>query len=135
MCKLSLDWSVLIQFLCLFVLYIITIVIDPEMKLTEEAKYEFRAKFPVECVSEDILVEVKNQIQKRATEMTSHIECLSTGTCSLDEPQIRGCDATGDRGHSRKRRRSRSLADEDSLNVKVSITYHGKFASLSAPGR
>ncbi len=104
------------------------------MKLTEEAKYEFRAKFPVECVSEDVLVEVKNQIQKRATEMTRHIECLSTGTCSLDEPQIRGCDGTDGWGHRRKRRAS-SLQQEDSLNVKVSITYHGKFASLSAPGR
>lgn len=103
------------------------------MKLTEEAKYEFKTKFPVECVSADVLIEVKHQVQKRAAEMTENLACLRDGTCSLDEPQIRGCEDSA--SSSRLKRAAQRANAKKELDIKVSITYHGKFASLSAPGR
>ena len=105
-----------------------------EMKLTDEAKYEFKTKFPMECVSEHMLVEVKQQVTKRAAEMTKSLSCLQDGTCSLDEPQIRGCD-TAENSKRRKRATGDKTHINKELDIKVSITYHGKFASLSAPGR
>ena len=108
-----------------------------EMKMTDEAKYEFKTKFPMECVSEEMYVEVKQQVKKRAADMTENLSCLRDGTCSLDEPQIKGCDNPSNSG--RKRRATNDDDDNSNtnkeLNIKVSITYHGKFASLSAPGR
>ena len=105
------------------------------MKLTDEAKYEFKTKFPMECLSEDVYVEVKQQVKKRAADMTENLTCLRDRTCSLDEPQIKGCNNPESSG-----RKKRATNDDDNntnkeLDIKVSITYHGKFASLSAPGR
>ena len=101
------------------------------MKLTDEAKYEFRTKFPMECVSDDVLAKVKHQVKKRAAEMTKNLACLQDRTCSLDEPQIKGC---GSESSSRVKRTTEDTKNKE-LDIKVSITYHGKFASLSAPGR
>ena len=108
-----------------------------EMKLTDEAKYEFKTKFPMECLSEDMYVEVKQQVKKRAADMTENLSCLRDKTCSLDEPQIKGCGNTESFG---RKKRATENSDKNSntnkeLDIKVSITYHGKFASLSAPGR
>ena len=75
-----------------------------EMTEAEEVNYQFRSSYPITCTAETE-PELTRQITKRATQVTSQLECMNTGTCRLKQPSIAGCSNT--------RRHRREVRDDD----------------------
>ncbi|ELU13455.1 hypothetical protein CAPTEDRAFT_213669 [Capitella teleta] len=88
-------------------------------KVTEadEIDYKFSATWPISCDA-DSEEQLRSQIHKRATQVTSTLSCMQKGSCRLNEPEVDGCEST---------RRKRSLANDtmtpDGVEVAVRVTY------------
>ena len=75
------------------------------------------------CTSEETRSTLQHVIGRQAEELTANLECLRTGTCSLNAPEISGCHVAG--------MRTRRQADLGAVRVSVSMTYHAK--SVASP--
>ena len=107
-----------------------------------ESRYEFRADLPELATCTGAQQEqLARQISRRAAELTESLHCLRDGTCTIQTPQISGCDTGvetgtarsregGRRGRSRNRQRNRRSAEEDEDEGIMDDEEDGEYADV-----